>query len=203
MKVSSWNDLLPPNAHLHQPNLCLHQRDHPFQPFFCSIGHEADHAPRLLLCWGGIIGGDKHHYRVPQWVLHLNLHVVPWGVREGMGKGSSLCADLCFHARYLNVHFSESCTQVIFSCPPVLAEHQPLTGRTSGKEDWHRALAICYHPKYSLLSRMTQRVIRTNFRIVWIRWVSQLSRLGCGSLLDNTDPIPKNPKNSFLSSCPA
>lgn len=127
----------------------------------------------------------------------------PGGVKEGVGKGSSLCADLCFHARYLNVHFSESWTQVIFSCPPVLAEHHPLTGRTSGKEDWHRALAVCYHPKYSLLSRMTQRFIRTNFRIVWIRWVSQLSRLGCGSLLDNTDPISKNPKNSFLSSCPA
>lgn len=61
------------------PNLCLHQRDHLFQPFFCSIGQEAGRTPLLLLHWGGIIGGDKHHYNVPQWVLHLNLHVVAWG----------------------------------------------------------------------------------------------------------------------------
>lgn len=75
----------------------------PFQPFFCSIGHEAGHAPRLLLRWGGIIGGDKHHYHVPQWVLHLNLHVVPWGGwGRGWGKGSSLCADLCVHAIWMS-----------------------------------------------------------------------------------------------------
>lgn len=41
-----------------------------------------------------------------------------------------------------------------FSCPPVLPEHHLLTGRTSGKEDWQCALAFCYHPIYSLLSRM-------------------------------------------------
>lgn len=155
----------------------------------------------LLLRWGGIIGGDKHHYNVPQWVLHLNLHVVPWGGEGGGGEGVvSVCRPV------FSCSLSECPLQWImnpshFSGPPVLPEHHP-NRRTSGKDDWHCALAFCYHPKYSLLSRMTQRFIRMNFRIMWIRWVSQLS-LGCGSLLDNTDPIPKNPKNSFLCSYPA
>lgn len=74
------------------PNLRLHQHDHLFQPFFCSIGHEAGRAPLLLLHWGGIIGGDKHHYNVPQWVLHLNLHVIAWGVG---GWGGRLYVPTC------------------------------------------------------------------------------------------------------------
>lgn len=183
------------------PNLRLHQRDHLFQPFFCSIGHEAGRAPLLLLHWGGIIGGDKHHYNVPQWVLHLNLHVIAWG-GGGLGGVVSMCRPV------FSCSLSECPLQWImhpshFSCPPVLPEHHPLTGRTSGKEDWHRALAFCYHQKYSLLSRMTQRFIRMTVRIMWIRWVLQLSRLGCGSPVDYTDPITKNLQNSSLYWRPA
>lgn len=130
-----------------------------------------------LLHWGGIIGDDKHHYNVPQWVLHLNLHVIAWGV------GGRLYVPTCVFMLtiWMSTPVNHAPKSLLLSSSP--PRTSSINRRTSGKEDWHHALAFCFHPKYSLLSRMTQRFIRVIVRIVWIRWVSQLSRLGCGRIL--------------------
>lgn len=86
MRISAG--MLPSNTHLSHSqcwvaqctNLSNQPHHHHYlsQPFFCSIGYKATRAP-LVLHSSRIIGSDKPHYNVPQWALHLQLHVVACG----------------------------------------------------------------------------------------------------------------------------
>lgn len=186
------SDLLPLYNTPSPPRPRLHQRDHLFQLFFCSIGHEAGRAP-LLLCWGGIIGSDKHHYNVPQWVLHLYLHVVACGG-----------ARLYVPTRVFVLAIS---TSTPVNHAPKSFPLRPTPSRissTSGEDTRGGRLTL----SISIL-QITKMSFWTAWRPVlsgWmlkssIRWVPQLSHHGRGNLIDYTDSITKNPQTSFLYCC--